>query len=168
MTDTEIKTNYEAAKCYPVYLALHATRKDAPEIFTDRRCTIIMTALLGSHPWSWKVVGITREALVQLTASDYVILPKSGLTRAHLIPRIDTCRKLLSCSNPKSISELVSIWIENDRTVLCAKGQNRKMVPNFIEFNIGSEILFPNAQVGWRHTKREREFLREIAKHASL
>lgn len=32
MTDTEIKTNQEAAQCYPVYLALHATRKDAPEI----------------------------------------------------------------------------------------------------------------------------------------
>jgi hypothetical protein len=108
----------------------------------------------------WRVVGVTKAALGKFAELNYRYESGQGLKRAHLRPRIETVRELLSRSEPLSQSEFIEYWVAHDRVVLCAEGENKATVPPFIEIENSDGSLFPTTAVKWRHGAKERELLR--------
>ena len=64
---------------HAVYCAIHKVQADLPVTKTYR--TRIMTDLFGGQPWSWHVVGITRDALSFLSEQEFRYRP--GVVRAQ-------------------------------------------------------------------------------------
>jgi hypothetical protein len=153
-----------AATYHGMYVKLFEAHKTAPNIWTLQECTRIMTAIMAAKSFSWRVVGITPLALELFADNNYGKFKNSGITRAHLVPRIKTVEALLSENAPYPQDEFLSRWILNDKTVICAKGENRIIVPRYISFQNDDGQLFSCANVlaGWRHTEKEREFLKNL------
>lgn len=150
--------------CYDLYVALHSSKKAFPEIYSDRLCTVILTAIMGGHKRGWRVVGITRNALRHYIENDFSHKSGNGIQRAHIIPRIDTARRVLSEEKPLPLRELARIWFELDSTVLCARGENKSVLPqDYLRFDNTQCDVFPGLQVGWRHSKIEKDFLKSLA-----
>jgi hypothetical protein len=87
-----------------------------------------------------------------------------GITRAHLRSRLDTVRELMLPDKPLSESEFFEIWVANDPTILCARGENKHGLPKYIPFDNDDGTLFScdRKLAGWHHRKRERDFLKEL------
>ena len=153
----------EAACSYDLYVALHRSRRMNPQIFTMGRCTAILTAMMGGRSWSWRVVGITPAALRLFQNSGYKKTARDGITRAHIQGRSKTTSELLQSVEPLPIEEFARIWIENDKTVLCVRGENKDPLPDYVIFEDAEHGFFPSTQIAWRHGKMEKEFLMSVA-----
>jgi len=164
-----MKSN-EAQAIYLQYSALHQAHKLAPTLFTTGWCTQILTMVMAAVKPSWLVVGITKAALEEFAKADFHFYStkQQGITRAHLRPRIDTVRELLAPSKPLSESELLAIWFANDRTILCARGENKTTVPEYIPIENADGALFSATMVAWKHGKPEQELLRSLSICESL
>lgn len=149
---------------HTLYLAVYRAHKEAPDIFTDHECNRIMTAIMAAKQFSWRVIGITEAALKRFSEFDFRYKSKMGLTRAHLKPRIATVRSLLAPAEPLGESDFLNEWLQNDKTVLCAQGENTTFLPTYIEFeNANGELFSCHGKLaGWRHGQRERDFLRAL------
>jgi hypothetical protein len=153
----------EAAHTYhAMYLALHSARAAAPSIWTDHHCARVLTSIMSGKLFSWRVVGITNAALKKLHQLNYHYQSGSGLTRAHLSPRIDTVRELLSRNEPLSEREFIKYWLTHDQTVICARGENKTIVPPFIQIENEDALLFSSNSVAWKHRKAERDLLKTL------
>jgi hypothetical protein len=158
-TDSNLRT-----ALHSVYVAIFNAKQICPDGFRDNDTTRLLTALMGSKPWSWKVVGITLEALILFKENDFKRPPRL-IQRGHKINRVDTARQLFDRSTPALLDEFFHIFLENDETVLMTAEQNRqKEVPKYIIFiNNPNAKLFPSGTlVGWQHRQIEIEFLREL------
>lgn len=155
----------EASHTYhALYLAVHRAHKEAPQIFTDHKCNRILTSIMAGKAFSWRVVGITEAALIKFSELKFRYKSKVGLTRAHLIPRIVTVRTLLAPGEPFTENNFVNIWLQNDKTVFCALGENKASISNFIPFeNADGELFLCHGKLaGWHHRRREQDFLRTL------
>ncbi len=110
------------------------------------------------------MVGITPAALRLFRDSGYKKVARDGITRAHIQSRIKTTRELLQPEEPFSAKEFARIWIENDKTVLCVRGENKDSLPDYISFADTEHRLFQSTQIAWRHGKMEREYLMSLAR----
>ncbi len=153
----------EAACSYELYVALHRSRRRNPQIFTMGLCTTILTAMMGGRSWSWRVVGITPAALQLFHNSGYKKTAGDGITRAHIQGRSKTTSELLQSERPLPTEEFARIWIENDKTVLCVRGENKNQLPDYVIFEDAEHGFFPSTQIAWRHGKMEKEYLMSVA-----
>jgi len=146
------------------YKALHQAHRLAPDLFTLSWCTQILTMVMAPVKPSWPVIGITRAALAEFAKAEFRFhsTRQQGITRAHLRPRIDTVKQLLAPDAPLPEGEMLAIWFANDRTVLCARGENKATVPDYLPIENADGALFPATMVAWRHGKRERDLLRGL------
>jgi hypothetical protein len=145
-----------------LYLAIHRAHKEAPDIWKIQDCTRILTAIMAVRSFSWHVAGITKAAFAKCRESDFK-RPKEKITRAHLKQRIETARSLMTPSEPYVESEFFKIWLENDKTVLCVRGENKTPVPQWEDIENPDGELFPSTLGGFRHGPREQEHLRAMA-----
>lgn len=154
----------EAKACYEIYAALYNSHINYPDIFTVSRCTGILTALMGSHNWSWRVVGITPQALKIFKDNDFKKIPSGGgITRAHITSRKSTCEDLIKSNKIFSPDDFINKWLENDKTVICGKGENKdNFFAKYISIDNPFGILFQSAKVGWKCSKSDREYLRSL------
>jgi hypothetical protein len=153
----------EGAHTYhSLYCAVHAAHAEAPHIWTASQCTRIITPIMSAKPFAWHVVGVTEAALRKFHELNYRYQAGHGLTRAHLRPRIETVRELLDRSEPMSESEFIKYWFAHDRTILCARGENKAIVPKFIAIENHDGSLFRSTRIAWRHGKKERELLKAL------
>jgi hypothetical protein len=95
---------------YAIYLALYWSHRRCPDIFTIRRCTVILTEAMGGRDWSWRVVGITHKALSLLKDAEYKKSKGVKITRAHIKPRHETTKRLICAEEPASLDEFLDIW----------------------------------------------------------
>jgi hypothetical protein len=70
---------------------------------------------------------------------------------------------LLQSDEPLPAEEFARMWIENDKTVLCVRGENKDPLPEYILFADADHGLFHSTQISWRHGKSEREYLMILA-----
>src|SRR5258705_2304501 len=156
-------TKEESRTLHALYAAVHRAHKDLPAVWTHHECNRILTAIMAAKPFSWRVVGITQKALRQFSELDFRYKGQLGFTRAHLVPRIETVRKILKTEEPFPEDEFLDIWLKNDRTVICSRGENKAALLGYIRFKNNDGALFSCAGklAGWGHGKREREFLRD-------
>lgn len=147
-------------RMYQVYIAIY----NLPFASFDlQRKTTMLTALMGGAEWSWRVVGITPQALELLAENNYkYVLGK--IRRAHLVDRFATARAVFEQPKPLSENEFFKLFWENDETVIALKEENKKgglprqILP--IDFNLG--LFQSNPLVGHKHGKKEADFLRKL------
>jgi hypothetical protein len=147
---------------HALYSAVHAAHAAAPHIWTDHHCTRLLTSIMSSKPFSWRVVGITKEALKTLHQLNYRYKSREGLTRAHLRPRIETVQELLKRDEPMSEREFIEYWLTHDRTVICAKGENKPTIAHFIPIDNPDGSLFSSNSVAWKHRQPECDLLKTL------
>jgi len=157
-------TKEESRTLHALYAAVHRAHKDVPTVWTDHECNRVLTAIMAAKPFSWRVVGITPQALRQFSDLAFRYKSKLGFTRAHIHPRIETVRSLLAPEDPVPESDFIDIWIKNDRTVICSRGENVAALPEYIPFENDDGALFSCAGklAGWHHKKQEIEFLKNL------
>jgi hypothetical protein len=73
--------------------------------------------------------------------------------------RKDTAQILMAPSEPYNESEFLKIWLENDKTVLCVRGENKTPVPPWVDIENPDGELFQSTHVGYRHGPREQAHL---------
>ena len=84
----------------------------------------LMTAAMGYEKWGWRVVGITKKAIIEIAINDFN-LPK-GLQRDHQKqPRSVTFNKIFS-EKKYNIDDWWSFVWENDETILMTKDEHLK------------------------------------------
>ncbi len=149
---------------YQKYLAIHSAYKIDASFFTLTQSNTELTTVMGGRPWSWHVIGITDAALLRYKELDFKHVAKSGITRAHLTPRINTTQKLLAVSEPFSIVEFFSIWIAEDKTVICGPGENKKIFnAEYLKIDNSEYELFISKTIGWRfRVNEEGAFLKSL------
>jgi hypothetical protein len=149
---------------YQKYLAIHYAYKSDVSFFTLTQSNTELTTVMGGRPWSWHVIGITKLALVRYNELDFKHVAKSGITRAHLIPRFVTTKKLLNESKPFSMAEFFSIWLEADKTVICGPGENKKeFTAEYLKIDNEDYRLFNSKTIGWRfRVDEEGAFIRSL------
>lgn len=152
------------APCYDLYVALHESKRSHDKIFTDDRCNVILTAIMGGHDRGWRVVGITRQALQYYVTNNYVHKSGNGIQRGHIVPRIETAKRVMAPELPMTLEELARLWYEVDTTVLCARGENKATLPtDYILFDNPQSKHFKGKRVGWYQTKADEDLLRSLA-----
>jgi len=155
---------------YESYVFLFNLNKKSPHFFTDMRLNAIFTAFICSRKWAWNVIGISKNAYLALQESNFKTRPKTPrISRGHLVPRIDTFRRLFDrVENPQrdlpfSIDEFWSIFLPNDQTVLMTSYENGKgHIPDYYLIDNDKYQLFTNDGIGFCYKNKEKDFLRHL------
>lgn len=155
-------TERERAALHAVYQSLHQTVRNHPDIFNPGQYTAVITQLMGGRDWSWRVVGITPNALQQFQKQGFARVAGGGITRAHIVGRQATCEILIRHENALDVNSLFNLYLERDQTILCAKGENKRELPAYIDINNPEAELFSSKKIGWRHGPREIDFLGQL------
>ena len=154
---------------YDLYCAVYQSRKNHPNVYTDSLCNVILTSIMGGHERSWRVVGMTENALRLYVQNNFEHSKVTGIRRAHTVPRIKTTQYVLSGERPLLLPELACLWFERDTTILCAKGENKAEITSpYFKVDNPRCALFPGKYIGWRHSAVEKDFLKGLAKDHGL
>ena len=134
--------------------------------FPHRKQYNLLRSLLVGEEWSWRVVGISENALTKFAENDFKI-PKNKIERHHHRQSFaDTARPMLEGKVIMPKNEWCDQIIENEEVCLVTKEEHdanafSRIIP--IEFEKG---LFRNNQsVGYRYGKEEKEHLRQLAQN---
>jgi hypothetical protein len=154
------------AALYRVYVAQFEAISKFPTSFTKNDANRMLTSLMGSRPWSWRVVGITDAALEVFAAHDFKRV-RGLVERGHLADRSQTAYELFF--NRQSVMELgefFEFFLERDKTVLMAKYENKSRsggpIPLYTPIPMERELFPCGTLIGWQHRPREIEFLRQL------
>lgn len=121
----------------------------------------LLTIIFSSYEDAWRVVGITTNALSGFKDNKFVG-SGSKVQRAHLHNRSETFNIMMQMKF-NDYEELWGFYFRRDKTVLALSSENSNINNmNYIEIN-QDRALFKNGTVGWKHTQKEREFLKELS-----
>ena len=151
---------------HSIYAAQFDTLKKFPKAFTKADATRMLTGLMGSQSWSWRVIGITSDALDVFSKNEFK-RPTGQIQRGRRDNRASTVRALFfERAEPMPLDEFFEFFLKREETVLMTKRENQhrqgKEFPDFIPID-AHHALFPcGTLVGWKHRKAEVDFLREL------
>ena len=112
---------------------------------------------------------VTQASILDALEARYPML--RGTIREHVTQKRRSFLRFFACNEdvshespdaPLPEGEMLAIWFANDRTVLCARGENKATVPDYLPIENADGALFPATMVAWRHGKRERDLLRGL------
>lgn len=142
---------------YNVYLALYDLAA------SPQKKNAILTALMGADEQSWRVVGVTEEALAVLATKDFQKCEE--VRRAHIVPRFDIARALLyrgEGARPLDQKNFLWFYRELDKTVLVVKGQNKTNPPEVLTFSDSRPVRFRCEDIGYTHCDEDADELRRL------
>ena len=87
MPDYVEPTEPQKLAMYEIYKLIHSSH------FSPAKKRSVMTATLGYETWSWRVVGITEEAIKAIARNNYR-KPSGVLVRDHTHPRSETYKAI--------------------------------------------------------------------------
>ncbi len=123
----------------------------------------MLTYLFAADPERWRVVGITKNALLKLKESDFKRTPRMGLNRSHKHGRNDIYCQMLSMDFANS-KEWWTFYYNHDETILATSSEN--ISGNIKEIDIFPinpvDGLFKSVGYGWSHRKTEQAHLKEL------
>ena len=121
----------------------------------------LMTAALGYEKWGWRVVGITKQAVLEISNNKYK-LPK-GLQRDHFKKsRKETYDEIFQSKKLSLVEWWEKVW-ENDETILMTKTehQNHKKLKLDDVIKVDYKLGFFRAGgVGMLFTKRDGDYVK--------
>ncbi len=156
---------------HSVYKALYETHRASPSIFQPHDLTRMLTGLMGSRPWSWRVIGITQEALRLYSEHGYNKPPNRQIQRGHLYGRSGTARELFDSPTAMTVDEFFKFFLARDRTVLMLTKENpsnshNRPPPDFIPIDQDLQLFRCGGLVGYQHGQAETNYLNSL--HATV
>jgi hypothetical protein len=150
---------------HKLYVANFNVLKEFPDAFDNNHATRMLTSLMGSRLWSWRVIGITVAALELFAANDFQA-PTRKIQRGHRHGRADTARLLFGGERPLKLDDFFDVFLKRDQTVLMVVKENparsSRPFPKFIPIKLSAQVFPCASLVGWHHRKHEVEFLRDL------
>ncbi len=155
-------TDLSKQEIYSFYKLIYSSN------FTFSKKVTLMTQALGMEEWSWRVVGISENAVVEIANNNFN-RPTNKLERDHQSSRAGTCRQIFA-ETLYSFEDWWNLVWENDKTLLVTKEEHKKK--NFskiyeIDFSLG---YFRDAgKISYKFTKsREGEFIKQLIQKHSI
>lgn len=147
------------------YYAIYELIYDSHFSLSKKRSVI--TAVLGYEAWSWRVVGITEEAVKAIARNNFN-KPARILARDHQLPRVTTYNKIFESKMP-FVEWWSWIW-ENDKTTLMTNEEHHSKAPSRIFPLDPNQSYFVDAEVaGWHQTKaREGALIQKLIEAHSI
>ena len=130
----------------------------------------VMTAVLGYETWSWRVVGISEEAIKAIARNNFN-KPSRMLARDHSLPRVQTYNRIFS---EKMALKDWWAWIwENDKTILVTNEEHRAIktmpISKIYPMNPAASYFVDAEVAGWHQTKgREGAFVKKLCEQHSI
>ena len=121
----------------------------------------IMTSILGRQEWTWRVVGITEEAIKTIIGDNYKSDTKRKLQRDHYYQdRNETYKQIFEKFHPYE-DWWNKVW-DNDRTILMTKSEHslkKKIKIYDLDWKLG---LFRANGIGFKYAQgREGFYIKE-------
>jgi hypothetical protein len=132
--------------------------------FTLTKKRSLITAVLSYETWSWRVVGVTEEAIKSIARNNFN-KPNKTLARDHSVSRVETYNKVFEVKMPfKDWWKL--IW-ENDKTTLMTNKEHQviktKPPSKIYPINPFDNYFIGAGLIGWHQTKsREGAFIKAL------
>ena len=123
----------------------------------------LLTYLFAWENWSWRVVGISVNALQKIKDNDFV--SNQGIVRGHINDRSKTYDLLTS--KTVEYEEWWKTFWDNDATELVTKEENGKKQTKskIVEIDVSKGYFVSNGLVGFKFRKTaEGEYCRDIWK----
>ena len=125
----------------------------------------LMTAAMGYEKWGWRVVGITKKAVIEIANNNYR-LPK-GLQRDHFKKSRSETYNEIFLNKKFSLDEWWETVWANDETILMTKEEHNKHKTlnedDVIKVDHTLGFFRNKAVVGMEFTKkRDGEFVKKI------
>jgi hypothetical protein len=120
-----------------------------------------LTYLFSNQPNPWRVIGVTKDALIVFEKYNFKKVSRMGINRSHIIARRDTYRDLLE-KNFKSLEEWWDYYFTRDMTILSTSSENMSSrFSEIIPIDVDLE-LFKTQGFAWKHGKSEIDCLKEL------
>jgi hypothetical protein len=165
-----MRTIYEDQKLrealHSIYVGQFTSIQICPHASGKGDATRMLTGLMGSRPWSWRVIGITPAALEVFAAHGFKRPPRQ-LQRGHKHDRSLTAQALyFERAEPMQLDEFFDFFLERDKTVIMTNDENKhgpkNAFPHYISIDARLELFPCGTLVGWQHRKAEIDFLRAL------
>ena len=117
---------------------------------------------LGEYEDNWRVVGITKEALITFAKHNYKMVPRMGIHRAHIIDRKASYAYMIE--NEMNSDSLWKYFLKTNDTILSTASENMSKKETISQvYPIPQDLgLFKSRQVSWKHSKAEIEFIKNL------
>jgi hypothetical protein len=128
----------------------------------------LMTSVMAYEKWSWRVVGITEDA-VRIIAANGFRRPSKQLARDHTKPRAETYSKIFN-GNVMEFDEWWEWVWEHDKTILMTNNEHHSRIVSKI-YDIDWKMGFFQSAglVGWYQTKeREGAFIKQLIRDFNI
>lgn len=164
--DSILHDNELRQALHKLYAANFAVLREHPGVFSNADATRMLTSLMGARPWSWRVIGITRNALEVFAQNDFQ-RPAGRIQRGHRDDRASTARALFREPHiALPLDEFFKVFLQRDETVLMTVEENKHKpngtFPDFIPIDREHQVFPCGTLVGWQHRKQEVQFLRKL------
>jgi hypothetical protein len=162
VNDPQLRTALHA-----VYKALYETHRASPTVFQPHDLTRMLTGLMGSRPWSWRVIGITPQALSCFSRHGYNKPPDRQIQRGHLHGRSGTAKELFALPTAMAVDEFFKFFLARDLTVLMLSKENpsnsyNRPPPDFIPIDQDLQLFRCGGLVGYQHGQAETNYLHSL------
>ncbi|AOZ06717.1 hypothetical protein [Cupriavidus malaysiensis] len=151
---------------YSIYLAQFKAFKACPDQLNKADATRMLTSLMGSKPWSWRVVGITPAALEVFKEHHFEKPKEKLLQRGHIYSRSSTAEALLRSDEPRPLKDFFDFFLERDKTVIGLTSENpsrgNHSTPCYYPIDLSSELFPCGSLIGWKQGEKEATFLRAL------
>jgi hypothetical protein len=133
----------------------------------------LLSTLFSINPNSWRVVGITPEALKIFEKYDFQKKSGMRINRSHIRQRYGFYQTLLDPDNKiQTAEEFWNTYYENDMTILASASENmsadQSIFENAYPVPQDDRKLFQTSGYAWKHRDEEEEFLKDLfQKHLS-
>ena len=136
--------------------------------FTFAKKKTLMTAALGMEDWSWRVVGISKNAVVEIAKNNFK-KPTKKLARDHQVTRADTYAQIFGAKKYEFNDWWNLVW-ENDKTTLITNDEhNTHMVSEIYPIDLELGLFRDSGMVGWSHTlKSEGAFVKSLCEKQNI
>lgn len=147
---------------YEIYKLIYASP------FTMLKKRSLMTAALGMEEWSWRVVGISKEAVIAIARNGFK-KPSRALARDHRITRAQTY-SLIFGDRLYDFDEWWCLVWENDKTTLITNEEHHaNQIGEVFSIDLSLGLFRDAGMVGWKHSvKLEGQFVKNLIEKHNL
>jgi hypothetical protein len=124
---------------------------------------LMLGSLLTQNKNSWRIVGITKEALIVFSKHNFKYATRMGINRSHFVNRAKTYTRMLT-GKVMPFNKWLKFYLDNDKTILATSSENllNKFSKTY-KINTNNN-LFIATGYRWRHTSQETNSLKIIHK----
>lgn len=134
----------------------------------DIKKQLLLTVSFGYEKWSWRVVGITKQAIIEFAKNDFKYKTHT-FNRDHFYKDRNVTFSLM-LKNIIPFKEWWSLFWENDRTIIVTNKQHGnkhtlQLEKEIIAIDWVEGYFTSNPRAGFSFTKkREGQFIKELIK----